>query len=368
EARWLRVGLDGGARVAEELGQLTLVAIGVGGGELETVRGKPGTVDPAVDLVAAGQQLDFLELAVLDLGDELGKPDLFGAGELIEPPLRHDGEQHYGEPVNEQGSNGPIHDHLEGRWPQAVMSWYGMTLPRGTLGEPNLEPRAPTGGVGDRDFAPIGVHQRLHQVQADPGSGVVAVQPDEPLEDPIPVGGRHPRSSIRHGEHRLPRVFGDLDRDERSAGAVDGGVVDQVGDHPMQAEHVAFDHHRLLDSQREPVGGETSAGHVDDLRGDLRQVDRFQVEAGLAEVDATEVDKLRDEIGEALRLGGDEPDRFGRHRIQDDRVELFEDASESDDAGERGTHVVSDADQEVRALPLGPVELADAALDAGEAS
>src|SRR5690606_15598710 len=132
EARWLRVGLEGGARVAEELGQLTLVAIGVGGGELETVRGKPGTVDPAVDLVTAGQQLDFLELAVLDLGDELGKPDLFGAGELIEPPLRHDGEQHYGEPVNEQGSNGPIHDHLEGRWPQAVMSWYGMTLPRGT--------------------------------------------------------------------------------------------------------------------------------------------------------------------------------------------------------------------------------------------
>ena len=29
---------------------------------------------------------------------------------------------------------------------------------------------------------------------------------------------------------------------------------------------------------------------------------------------------------------------------------------------------MSDADQEVRALPLGPVELADAALDAGEAS
>ena len=104
-----------------------------------------------------------------------------------------------------------------------------------------------------------------------------------------------------------PRLLRHLDGDEAAARAVDGGVVDQAGDHPVEAEEIASMVTGLR-PQGEAVAGNRVRATPTTWAATWR--DRPAPGRGWSHrVHPAQVDELRDEVGQPLRLGGDEPHR-----------------------------------------------------------
>ena len=75
--------------------------------------------------------------------------------------------------------------------------------------EGQLERRAAAGGrIDAAQVAAVGPRDAAGDGEPQPGAAAVVaaglVQPDQPVEDPFPVGGRHPGPVVGHQHHRQP--------------------------------------------------------------------------------------------------------------------------------------------------------------------
>jgi hypothetical protein len=192
--------------------------------------------------------------------------------------------------------------------------------------------------------------------------GRLALEPDEGLPDPIPVGGGDPGPLVLH--LHPDQAPGGPDPEEHPAvrRPVPEGVVQQIDHHLVQAVGVHRGADRFVELGAEPHRRGAGQGRepLHDLADQRRQRPPDRPDPGTVPLRPGEPEHVLHQVGEPAGLLDDDPERLTPLVLPGHPPEL-QGLGEEEDLGERGAELVGHAGGEVGPEPrqlLLPVELA----------
>ena len=155
------------------------------------------------------------------------------------------------------------------------------------------------------------LHETASQREADAESSERPIERllglSEQLEYPRQHLGPNAPSRVRHAQHGVTGLTGDVDLDGTTRRRVLDGVLKKVADDLLKARQIGAHHHGLGshgDAMLEPLPAVPEQTNA--VGGHLTEIERLATQRDLAGGDARDVQQVVHQVGEMVRLTEDD--------------------------------------------------------------